>query len=86
MTVKEYLHLFSNNGPVKVQVKFKDHDGSVATQTMNPIEINELILSSGNKFRTQMTFDDWLFEIYKYEIDPIKNIITIRAKKSSSNG
>ncbi|MCX2781521.1 hypothetical protein OQJ46_00775 [Microbulbifer thermotolerans] len=86
MTVKEYLNLFSNNGLVKVQVKFKDHDDSVATQTMNPIEINELISSSGKEFITQMTFDDWLFEIYKYEIDPIKNIITIRAKKSSSNG
>ena len=86
MTVKEYLDLFSNNGAVKVQVKFKDHDGSVATRTMNPIEINKLISSSGNKFIAQMTFDDWLFQVYKYEIDPIKNIITIRAKKSSSNG
>nr|WP_320135622.1 hypothetical protein [uncultured Amphritea sp.] len=85
MNIKEYLHLFSNNGPIKVQVKFKDHNGYVATQTMNPIEINELISSNTDMFITQMTFDDWLFEIYKYEIDPIKKIVTIRAKRSSSD-
>ncbi|WP_156929295.1 hypothetical protein [Marichromatium purpuratum] len=73
--------MFSNQGTINIQVKFKDFDGTVANQTMEPSEITQLISPDGGEFRKLMTFDDWPFEVYRYEIEPAKNTITIRAKK-----
>ncbi len=81
MKLNEYLLLFSNEGATKVQVKFKDFDGTVVTQSMEPREIVRLVSPENGKFMTSMTFDEWPFEVYKYEIDPIKDIVTIRARK-----
>lgn len=82
MQFNEYFLLFSNSGKTKIQVKFKDFDGTVATRAMEPSEIVQLISPENGEFLTMMTFDEWPFEIYKYEIDPIKNTLTIRARKS----
>ena len=81
MPLNEYLLLFSNSGETKVQVKFKDFDGFVATQTMAPTEIVRLVSQENGKFLKTMTFDERPFEIYKYEIDPIRNALTIRVRK-----
>jgi len=81
MPPTEYLSLFSNQGSTKVEVKFKDFDGVVSNQFMVPNEINRLILHDTGEFSRFMTFDDWLFEIYQYSIDPIKNTLTIYARK-----
>jgi len=81
MNLPEYLVLFSNEGTIDVQVKFEDHEGSVATRKMSPQEISVLISNDGTKFHTRMTFDDWPFAIRKYEIDPAKNKLTIVVRK-----
>lgn len=82
--LNEYLTLFSNRGKMKVQVKFQGFNGTVVAQTMEPEEIARLVSKDGSGFLTQMTFDEWPFEVYKYEIDPIKSILTIRARKQNS--
>lgn len=81
MKLPEYHVLFSNQGPVDVLVKFEDHDGTVPSKKMSPQEISGLISKNGKGFHTSMTFDDWPFEICKYEIDPKKNQLTIVARK-----
>ena len=78
----EYLSLFSQSGPVKVAVKISGHDGRISQLSMSPNEINKLLSESSEGFISQMTFDGWPFEIYKYEIDPGKNTLTIRARKA----
>lgn len=80
MLLNEYLLLFSNKGTTKVQVKFKDFDGTVATQSMEAREIAKLVSPDSGEFLTSMTFDELPFEVYKYEIDPIKNTLTIRVR------
>ena len=78
----EYLGLFSRTGELQVQVKFKDHSGTVASLRMNPEDILKLISPIDGQFFSEMSFDDWPFEIYKYEIDPIKKILTIRTREA----
>ena len=81
MNLPEYLVLFSNEGSIDVHVQFEEHEGSVAPRKMSPQEISALISNDGTGFHTRMTFDDWLFAICKYEIDPTKNQLIIVAKK-----
>lgn len=82
MSQSEYLSLFSNRGPIKVQVKFKDFDGYVANRAMQPDEIRRILSPETGEFLRLMTFDEWPFEVYKYEIEPIKNKLTIHARKA----
>lgn len=81
MNPVEYLQLFSNSGKTRIKVKFKDLDDTVATQIMEPAEITRLVSPESGEFIKSMNFDDWPFEIYKYEIDPIKSTLTIYARK-----
>jgi hypothetical protein len=73
----EFKELFSKSGSMKVRVKFKDSSGFVSDSAMNPTEILKTISSEVNGFKRILTFDGWVFEVYKYEIDPINNIFTI---------
>lgn len=77
MNLPEYLVLFSNQGTIDVQVKFKDCDGQIAPKKMRPQEIAALISDDGDGFQTRMTFDEHPFEISKYEIDPKGNKLTL---------
>ncbi len=83
MIAKEYLDLFSNHGPLKALVKFKDHDGSVPERHLEARELDKLWCREDGLLLQFMTFDDWLFEITKYEIDPRRGLITIHAQKTS---
>ena len=83
MNLPEYLVLFSDEGTIEVEVKFEDHDGSIPSKKIRPKEIAALISEDSKGFHTQMTFDDWLFMITKYEIDPALNKVTIVARKIS---
>jgi hypothetical protein len=76
----EFLSIFSNHGDYQVNVKFKDSDASISSQTMIVDEINKLIDLSTGIFFEKMYFDDHLFTIHKYEIDPIGKIIKITTK------
>lgn len=82
MQHNEYSLLFSNSGTTRVQVKFQNFNGTISTRKMNPEEITQLISSDGRGFISSMTFDEWLFEVYKYEIDPIGNTLTIYARQN----
>jgi hypothetical protein len=81
MTLPEYLVLFSNEGPVNVDVNFEEHDGSISNRKMRPNEIAALISTNGKGFHSKMTFDDWPFAVTKYEIDPARNQLTIFARR-----
>lgn len=78
--MKEHLALFSNTGSFKVRVKFKDFEGTVAHQTMQAQEIASLLSEDGQKFIERMTIDEWLFEIFRYEIDTRQKMLTLHAK------
>ncbi len=84
MDAPEYLGLFKfqDGGDMCIKVKFKDHDGGVADLSMHAGEIVKLIDPLTRQFYTEMRFDDWLFEIYKYQIDPINNQLIIMVRKS----
>ena len=79
MDYSEFLILFSNEGEYDIDVKFKGHPGFVKSMKMNPDEIVKLI-SPEYDFYTEMTFDDYLLEIYRYHIDPFKKKITIMVR------
>ena len=77
----EYLTMFSNEGKIRVCVKFKDFDGTVAERTMHAEEIARLVSPDSGEFMKSMSFDEWPFEILKYVIEPQKNTLTIHARK-----
>ena len=78
--MNEYLVLFSKSGKIKINVKFKDDIGFIASMNMNPREITKLISPIDGQFFSEMTFDDYPFEVYKYEINPLKKTLTIHAR------
>jgi hypothetical protein len=81
MQLSDYLLLFSNTGTTRVRVKFKGLDISIANQMMKPEEIVKLLSPHADGFISELTFDEHPFQVYKYEIDAIKNIFTIYARK-----
>lgn len=82
MNSKEYLTLFSNTGNIDVSVRFKDHDGSVSNVSMEATELSKLVDPESGEFLKAMSFDEWPFEILKYEVDPVRNRLIITAKKA----
>lgn len=80
MNVPEYLLLFSGSGEFSVEVKFKG-DGFVPPRSATVLEIARLVNPETGGFHTAMTFDEHLFEVYKYEIDPIKKKLIIKARE-----
>lgn len=82
MGFPEYLSLFESHGDYRVVVIIKDMPSAVAESSMSADEIHKLIDKKTGCFYSKMYFDDWLFDVYKYEIDPVKKILTLKAKKS----
>ncbi|TYO99674.1 hypothetical protein EDC39_102199 [Geothermobacter ehrlichii] len=80
MEYPEYLRLLQNDGRYKVKVVISSFDGSVADLSMEAIEIKKMIDPSTGLFYEKMRFDDWLLNIYKYEIDPVNKIIKIKTR------
>lgn len=80
MIMPEYFMLFPNPGTITIEVRTSTSRVPIAKRKMNPEEITQLI--HNGKFYTQMSFDEWPFEIYKYEIDPIKNKLIIKVRKN----
>ncbi len=67
---------------MNIEVKFLDHDGYIPPKSMWPNEVIKLLSADTHSFLKEMTFDEWSFEIVKYEIDPVKNTLVIRARKA----
>ncbi|MEH6585192.1 MAG: hypothetical protein V7720_01470 [Halioglobus sp.] len=84
MNAPEYLRLFSGSGPIEVEVRFKDRSASISRGAMTPEEISNLVSDTSDGFHSMMEFDEHSHEVYKYEIDPIKNRLIIFARKQSS--
>ena len=80
MDYPEYLSLFSGQGEYQVQVQFKDNKCRVAHSSMAASEVINLVDPKTDSFYRKMYFDDHLLDIYKYEIDPIKLTLNIKAK------
>ena len=80
MISREYLELFSRDGEIDVHVKFKNWSGTIGSRRMNPPDIINLLSPEDGQILSTMSFDDASFEIYKYQIDPIKKTLTIYAR------
>lgn len=82
MAIPEYLILFSNqnNGDIEVVVKFKNYNGYIRNAKISASEFEKLINPENGEFYTKMTFDEHLFEVTKYEINPINKKITIHVQ------
>ena len=86
MSVPEYLELFSGQGSARVRVRFRQHDGKIASLAFSPKEIISLIAPESDIFHQYLRFDDYLFEVLKYEIEPKTQTLTIVATpKQESN-
>jgi len=83
MNLPEYHLLFSNEGAIDVSVKFEDDEIMVPPKKMKPQELAALVAVDSAGFLPRMTFDDHPYAIRKYEIDPVKNKLTIFARKKS---
>lgn len=80
MMIKEYLQTFSNTGDITVTVKFGKTAAAIAPQRMSATELEALIDPLTGHFLSAMRFDDHLFQIRKFEVDPLKNRLTIHLK------
>ena len=79
MSVPEYLELFSGKGSAQVRVRFRQHDGKIASLAFSPREVLSLIAPENDTFHQYLRFDDYLFEVLKYEIEPKTQTLTIVA-------
>ena len=76
----EYLQLFSNEGPVTVRVRFSgknDSHRSMAKMNMHWEELHRIIDQETGMPYLSMFFDTHRCPIKRYEIDPVKNVMTI---------
>lgn len=80
MNVPEYFSLFSGAGEFSVRVQFKG-DGFVAPRQATAQEIASLMNLQTGTFPASMRFDGHLFEVYRYEIDPIQKQLVIKARR-----
>lgn len=80
MHYPEYLQMFSNNGKGKIHVSLRGNKGIVKDLAFSPIEVMALLREGGDEFHRYIRFDDYLFEVVKYEIDPRAQTLTITAK------
>lgn len=81
----EFLTLFSNSGPYRVTVKFKDHLGLVADRQMEAEEISRLVNRDTGLFAEQMEFDEWPFDVVKFDVDLVRKKLTIHARRPSAD-
>ena len=79
MEVPEYLELFSGQGAGRVRVRFRQHDGKITSVAFSPREVLSLIAPETDSFHQYLRFDDYLFEVLKYEIEPKTQTLTIIA-------
>lgn len=81
----EFLCLFShtkdNENDIEVEVRYSNgRKVPISERYMQPSHIMQLIHPMQNKFYSEMRFDDYLFEVFKYHIDPILNRLTIMVR------
>ena len=79
MSIPEYLELFSGQGVGRVRVRFRQHDGKIASLAFSPREVLSLVAPESDTFHQYLRFDDYLFEVLKYEIEPKTQTLTIVA-------
>ncbi len=83
MDYPEYLEIFSDSGGIDVEVRFKGFSGMIRKTKMYPDDLIKLIDRNTGDFFTAMQFDGHLLDVDTYQIDPIKNKLTIVARKAN---
>lgn len=81
----EYLQLFSNEGLVKVSVQFSDKcdkHRSMTEMSMHWHELDRLIDPETGSPYNYIYFNTYKCQIKRYEIDPVKNSLTIVIAKT----
>ncbi len=78
MNVPEYFVLFSGEGEFSVEVKFKG-EGFVQPRRATAQEVASIVDARTGTFHAALTFDEHLFQIYKYVIDPLNKTLVISA-------
>lgn len=81
MDYPEYLSLFASEGDYEISVSFRDKRQVVAKRKTTPGDFLHLVSAKDGSFRNRMNFDEWPFEIYKYQIDLAKRHITVYAQR-----
>ena len=76
----EYCRIFSNENENEKSIKVCVPKIGIHNRRMNPEEILRLISEDGKGFFSEMRFDDALYQIDKYEINPTKRTLTIYTK------
>ena len=79
MKVPEYFVLFSGEGEFSVEVQFKG-EGFVQPRRATAQEIASIVDAQTGMFHPALTFDEHLFEVAKYEIDPLNKTLVISAQ------
>ena len=79
MNVPEYFVLFSGEGEFSVEVKFKG-EGFVQPRRATAQEVASIVDARTGTFHAALTFDEHLFEVAKYEIDPLNKTLVISAQ------
>jgi hypothetical protein len=75
----EYLQMFSDEGPVRVKVKFQDKNCSIAERKMHWQELDRLMDQEAKSPFRHLFFDTFRYPVVRYEIDPVRNLLTIFA-------
>ena len=75
----EYLQMFSNVGPITVKIKFSDKSASMSERKMTWQELDCLMDQETKSPYSHIYFDTHRFSILRYEIDLVKNLLTIIA-------
>lgn len=81
----EYLQLFSNEGEVAVKVKFAskaDSHRSMPDMKMDWRELRQITDTVTGKPYHSMYLDTYLCTIQRYEVDTVKNILTLVVGKT----
>ena len=76
--VPEYLTMF-DGGDIQVRVEFSNFSGRIAERSMRSDEVIRFACLSGEQFLEKMRFDDWAFNIEKYEIRVKEKLVVIHA-------
>ncbi|MBN2807899.1 MAG: hypothetical protein JXR80_00205 [Deltaproteobacteria bacterium] len=83
--IDEFLAMFQGScgSSYQVEVKFEDceEDTSICGQLIDAKDFSKFINPQSNEFFRFLRFDDHPFRIRKYEIDPIKNKLTLKVRK-----
>lgn len=79
-TLQEYHFIFSDEGALKVTVKFAGSNSQIPDKRMDPHQLNLLIEPSTGEFVRAMRFDDHPFELIRVDISLLRKTVTLHVR------